>query len=106
VPALIRLLLLRVFSPAARVCSMLAAMAPWAKCLIAGPDLATSGRAARISRLLERETWAPFHSATDLAQRLSETEQRRFTAAARDFFCHDDTWQMVLKRLARDGDWC
>jgi hypothetical protein len=41
-----------------------------------------------------------------LDERLAETEQRRdFDGRYRvdDFFCHDDTWQMVLKRLARES---
>ena len=42
-----------------------------------------------------------------LNERLVETKQRRdFDGRYRvdDFFCHDDTWQMVLKRLARESD--
>jgi hypothetical protein len=42
-----------------------------------------------------------------LGERLVETKQRRdFDGRYRvdDFFCHDDTWQMVLKRLARESD--
>jgi hypothetical protein len=109
-----KLLLLRVFSLGKRSARLFNAFAKqWRHVghirLIAGPDLATSTVEPHefldfISGKLDRR----FISGPDtLVRRLSETEQRRdFDGCYRvdDFFCHDDAWQMVLKRLARDSD--
>ena len=72
--------------------------------LIAGPDLATSTvEPHEFLDFLSGKLGRRFISGPEtLARRLSETEQRRdFDGRYRvdDFFCHDDTWQMVLKRL-------
>ena len=109
-----RLLLLRVFSLGARSGRLFDGFARlWRHLgsvrMIAGPDLAN-------------ETVEPYEFLDFLAGRL----QRRFitnarvlqqrlaeSAAKRDpdgrfrvssFFCHADTWQMVLRRLARESD--
>ena len=109
-----KLLLLRVFSLGKRSARLFNAFGRlWRHVglirLIAGPDLATSTVEPHefldfLSGKLDRR----FISGPDtLARRLSETEQRRdFDGRYRvdDFFCHDDTWQMVLKRLARGSD--
>ena len=109
-----KLLLLRVFSLGKRSARLFNAFGRlWRHVgqirLIAGPDLATSTVEPHefldfLSGKLDRR----FISGPEtLARRLSETEQRRdFDGRYRveDFFCHDDTWQMVLKRLARDSD--
>ena len=77
--------------------------------LIAGPDLATSTvEPHEFLDFLSGKLGRRFISGPEtLAQRLAETEQRRdFDGRYRvdDFFCHDDTWQMVLKRLSRESD--
>jgi hypothetical protein len=77
--------------------------------MIAGPDLATSTVephefldfiAGRLQRRFISDPAA-------LEQRLAETEPRcdpdgRYRTSS--FFCHDDTWKMVLGRLARESD--
>ena len=77
--------------------------------LIAGPDLATSTVEPHefldflAGRLQRRFITGP----DTLEQRLSETEQRRDNDGRfriTDFFCHDDTWQMVFDRLKKDSD--
>ena len=109
-----KLLLLRVFSLGKRSARLFNAFGRlWRHAghirLIAGPDLATSTVEPHefldfLSGKLDRR----FISGPEtLARRLTETEQRRdFDGRYRvdDFFCHDDAWQMVLKRLARDSD--
>ena len=109
-----QLLLLRVFSLGRRSERLFDALAThWRHVgnirLIAGPDLATttvepheflgflSGKLAR-SFIEGPET---------LDLRLSETDHEpdpdgRFRVS--DFFCYDDTWQMVLSRLAGESD--
>lgn len=109
-----RLLLLRVFSLGARSSRLFDAFSRlWRHQgpvrLIAGPDLANSTvephefldfMAGRLDRR--------FISGPEmLEQRLAEAEARcdpdnRFRVTG--FFCHDDTWRMVLRRLARDSD--
>ena len=107
-----KLLLLRVFSLGTRSERLFAGFSKlWQHIgsvqMIAGPDLATSAvephelldfLAGRLQRRFIPDT---------LEQRLRETEQRRgvdgrFRIA--DFFCHADTWQMVLSRLKKDSD--
>ena len=77
--------------------------------LIAGPDLATSTVEPHefldflAGRLQRRFITGP----DTLEQRLGETEQRRDIDGRfriTDFFCHDDTWQMVFNRLKKDSD--
>ena len=77
--------------------------------MIVGPDLATSTIEPHeflhflAGRLQRRFIGDP----ETLERRLGETEHRRdFDGRFRiaDFFCHDDTWQMVLRRLAKDSD--
>jgi len=109
-----KLLLLRVFSLGTRSERLFAGFTKlWRYVgsvrMIAGPDLATSTVEPHefldfvAGRLQRRFITGP----DTLEQRISETEQRRdvdnrFRVA--DFFCHDDTWQMVLRRLAKDSD--
>jgi hypothetical protein len=109
-----KLLLLRVFSLGTRSERLFASFTKlWRYTgsvrMIAGPDLATSTVEPHefldfvAGRLQRRFITGP----DTLEQRISETEQRRdvdgrFRVA--DFFCHDDTWQMVLRRLAKDSD--
>lgn len=109
-----RLLLLRVFSLGKRSERLFAALTThWRHVgsieLIAGPDLATdtlephefldfiSGKLAR--RFID--------GPRALEQRISEMDTKpdqdgRFRV--NDFFCHDDTWQMVLSRLVVETD--
>ena len=77
--------------------------------MIAGPDLATSSVEPHefldfIAGRLQRDF---ITGPTALEQRLAETEPRcdpdgRYRTSS--FFCHDDTWKMVLGRLATDSD--
>ena len=77
--------------------------------IIAGPDLATSTVEPHefldfIAGRLERRF---ISSPVALEQRLAETDLRcdpdgRYRKWS--FFCHDDTWKMVVHRLARDSD--
>jgi len=77
--------------------------------LIAGPDLATSTLEpheflAFVSRKLGRRF---IDGAQTLDQRFSEMDvlpdyDGRFRV--NDFFCHDDTWKMVLSRLVCEND--
>ena len=109
-----RLLLLRVFSLGRRSERLFDALAKhWRHVgsirLIAGPDLATTtiephefldfmgGRLAR--RFID--------GPQTLDLRLSEEDDepdRDGRFRVNDFFCHDDTWRMVLSRLAGDSD--
>jgi hypothetical protein len=109
-----RLLLLRVFSLGSRSERLFAGFTKlWRHMgsvrMIAGPDLATSTVEPHefldfvAGRLQRRFITDP----DTLEQRLRETEQGRdvdgrFRVA--DFFCHDDTWQMTLRRLEKDSD--
>ena len=109
-----KLLLLRVFSLGKRSERLFDALGTrWRHAgsiqLIAGPDLATttvephefldflSGRLAR------RFITGP----ETLDLRLSETDGERDRDGrfrVNDFFCHDDTWRMVLSRLVSESD--
>lgn len=109
-----RLLLLRVFSLGARSSRLFDSFARlWRHTgsvrMIAGPDLANSTVEPHefldflAGRLQRRFITGP----AVLEQRLAETQQRRdpdgrFRVSS--FFCHDDTWRMVLRRLAHDSD--
>ena len=108
------LLLLRVFKLGRNSRNFFHAFAePWRFAgnlrLIAGPDLATTTVEPHeflefLSGRLSRRFIA---DPEDLAQRLSEAAPRRdFDGRYRvaDFFCHDDTWKLVLDRLAQDSD--
>ncbi len=109
-----KLLLLRVFSLGRRSARLFDAFAKeWLYAgsirLIAGPDLATSTVEPHefldflSGRLARRFISGPVM----LDQRLAESEPRRdFDLRYRvsDFFCRDDTWKMVLARLARVSD--
>ena len=109
-----KLLLLRVFSLGKRSALLFDAFAKrWRHAgrirLIAGPDLATSTvEPHEFLDFLSGKLGRRFISGPDtLAQRLAETEQRRDIDGryrVDDFFCHDDSWQMVLKRLSRESD--
>jgi hypothetical protein len=109
-----KLLLLRVFSLGTRSERLFASFTKlWRYMgsvrMIAGSDLATSTVEPHEfldfvgGRLQRRFITGP----DTLKQRLRETEQRRdidgrFRIA--DFFCHDDTWQMALRRLGKNCD--
>jgi hypothetical protein len=109
-----KLLLLRVFSLGTRSERLFADFTKlWRYMgivrMIAGPDLATSTVEPHefldflAGRLQRRFITGP----DTLEQRISETEQRRDTDSrfrVAEFFCHDDTWQMVLRRLEKDSD--
>ncbi len=113
-PAVPRLLLLRVFSLGKRSEQLFDVFAKrWRHAgtmrMIAGPDLAKTTVAPHefldfvTGRLARR-----FIDGTEtLDRRLTESEARRDVDGryrVTDFFCHDDTWKMVLRRLARDSD--
>jgi hypothetical protein len=77
--------------------------------LIAGPDLATSTvEPHEFLDFLGGRLSRRFVSGPDaLTEQLAETKPYRdFDGRYRvgDFFCYDDTWQMVLRRLARESD--
>ena len=110
-----KLLLLRVFSLGQRSAKLFNAFGKlWRYAgsirLIAGPDLATTTVEPHefldfISGKLARR----FISGPEtLEQRLAETGEQQCDFDGRyrvgDFFCHDDTWKMVLGRLARESD--
>jgi len=109
-----KLLLLRVFSLGTRSERLFAGFTKlWRHMgsvrMIAGPDLATSTvEPHEFLDFLAGQLQRRFIAGPDtLEQRLRETEQKRdvdgrFRIA--DFFCHDDTWQMVLRRLEKDSD--
>jgi hypothetical protein len=109
-----KLLLLRVFSLGRRSARLFNAFGRrWRHAgsirLIAGPDLATSTvEPHEFLDFLSGRLGRRFIAGPEmLDKRLAETEQRRdFDGRYRvdDFFCHDDTWQMVLKRLAQESD--
>jgi hypothetical protein len=108
------LLLLRVFSLGKRSALLFNAFGKlWSHGssmrLIAGPDLATSTiEPHEFLDFLSGKLGRRFISRPEtLNQRLAETEPRRdFDGRYRvaDVFCHDDTWRMVLGRLARESD--
>jgi hypothetical protein len=109
-----RLLLLRVFSLGKRSEHLFRTFSlSWryigSMRMIAGPDLANATVEPRefldflAGRLQRRFITGP----AVLEQRLAETQLRRdpdgrFRVSS--FFCHADTWQMVLRRLARESD--
>jgi hypothetical protein len=109
-----KLLLLRVFSLGTRSERLFAGFTKlWRHIgsvrMIAGPDLATSTvEPHEFLDFLAGRLQRRFISGPDtLEQRLRETDQRRdgdgrFRIA--EFFCHDDTWQMALRRLEKDTD--
>lgn len=109
-----KLLLLRVFSLGRRSEHLFATFGKlWRYAgsirLIAGPDLATTTvEPHEFLDFLSGKLARRFISGPDaLAQRLSETTTvHDFDGRSRvgDFFCHDDTWQMVLGRLAEDSN--
>ena len=109
-----KLLLLRVFSLGKRSARLFNAFGKrWRHAgsirLIAGPDLATSTvEPHEFLDFLSGKLGRQFIAGSEtLDERLVETKQwRDFDGRYRvdDFFCHDDTWQMVLKRLARESD--
>ena len=109
-----KLLLLRVFSLGRRSAQLFNAFGKlWRHAgsirLIAGPDLATSTvEPHEFLDFLSGKLARRFISGPEtLTQRLAESEPRRdFDGRYRvsDFFCHDDTWKMVLGRLARESD--
>jgi hypothetical protein len=79
--------------------------------LIAGPDLATSTvEPHEFLDFLSGKLARPFiPGSVMLDQRLAESEPRRdFDLRYRvsDFFCRDDTWKMVLARLAASATLC
>ena len=109
-----KLLLLRVFSLGTRSERLFAGFTKlWLYLgsvrMIAGPDLATSTVEPHefLDFLAGRLQRRFITGADTLEQRIRETEQRRdvdgrFRIA--DFFCHDDTWRMALRRLEKDSD--
>jgi hypothetical protein len=109
-----KLLLLRVFSLGRRSALLFDAFGKlWRHDgsirLIAGPDLATSTvEPYEFLDFLSGKLARQFIAGPETLQlRLAEAEPRRdFDGRYRvsDFFCHDDTWQMVLRHLARDSD--
>jgi tetratricopeptide (TPR) repeat protein len=109
-----KLLLLRVFALGKRSARLFNAFGKrWRHAgsirLIAGPDLATSTvEPHEFLDFLSGKLGRRFIAGPEtLDERLVETKRRRdFDGRYRvdDFFCHDDAWQMVLKRLARESD--
>jgi hypothetical protein len=109
-----KLLLLRVFSLGTRSERLFAGFTKlWRYMgivrMIVGPDLATSTvEPHEFLDFLAGRLQRRFIAGPDtLEQRISETEQRRDTDSrfrVAEFFCHDDTWQMVLRRLEKDSD--
>jgi hypothetical protein len=109
-----KLLLLRVFSLGKRSARLFNTFGKrWRHAgsirLIAGLDLATSTvEPHEFLDFLSGRLGRRFIAGPEmLDERLAETKRRRdFDGRYRvdDFFCHDDTWQMVLKRLARESD--
>jgi len=109
-----RLLLLRVFGFRARSEHLLAELAQqWRYVgnvhLIAAPDLASATLEPHefLDYARGRLDRAFIKDAQDLDDRLRQGDQRpdpdgRFRI--RDFYCHDDTWRMTLKRLAVHSD--
>jgi hypothetical protein len=109
-----RLLLLRVFSLGRRSGRLFGGFSKlWRHLgtlrMIAGPDLATSTVEPHefldfIAGRLQRRF---ISSSAALEQRLAESEPRRDPDGryrSSSFFCYDDTWKMVLGRLAEDSD--
>lgn len=109
-----RLLLLRVFSLGARSGQLFDVFARlWRHTgsvrMIAGPDLANSTVEPHefLDFLAGRLQRRFITGLPALEQRLAETQPRRDPDGrfrVSNFFCHADTWQMVLRRLARDSD--
>jgi hypothetical protein len=110
----VRLLVLRVFSLGSRSERLFARFSKlWRHHgdirLIAGPDLAaTTVEPHEFLDFLSGRLQRRFIGGTlDFEARLAEAEplrdrDGRYRIA--DFFCHDDTWRMVLARLAQDCD--
>ena len=108
------LLLLRVFSlgrRSARLFNVFGKLWRYAGSmrLIAGPDLATSTvEPHEFLDFLSGRLSRRFVSGPDaLTQQLAQTTPHRdFDGRYRvgDFFCYDDTWKMVLRRLVRESD--
>lgn len=109
-----RLLLLRVFSLGKRSERLFDALAKhWRHVgsirLIAGPDLATTTVEPHefldfLSGKLDRRF---IDGPETLDRRISEMDSesdRDGRFRVNDFFCHDDTWRMVLSRLADESD--
>lgn len=109
-----RLLLLRVFALGRRSEALFGRLDRWWRHvgsiqMIAGPDLATTTVEPHefldfLGRRLDRRFIA---DEATLALRLSEMDlvpdvDGRYRV--HDFFCHDDTWRMVLSRLVRESD--
>ncbi len=109
-----RLLLLRVFSLGKRSQQLFDAFAKhWRHAgtmrMIAGPDLAKTTVAPHefLDFVTGRLARRFIDGSSTLERRLTESEARRDVDGryrVTDFFCHDDTWKMVLRRLARDSD--
>jgi hypothetical protein len=77
--------------------------------MIAGPDLAKSTvEPHEFLDFLAGRLQRRFIDGPDtLEQRLREIDQRRDVDGRfriGGFFCHNDTWQMVLRRLVKDSD--
>jgi hypothetical protein len=109
-----RLLLLRVFSLGKRSEKLFDSFAKvwryWGGIrMIAGPDLATSTVEPHefLDFLTGKLARRFIRGRGTFERRLAEADERRdFDGRYRvsDFFCHDDTWKMVLSHLARDSD--
>ena len=109
-----RLLLLRVFSLGSRSSRLFDAFSQLWRThgslrMIAGPDLANATIAPHefLDFLAGRLQRRFIDSPQTLDRRLTEAEpvrdtDGRYRVAA--FFCHADTWQMVLRRLSRESD--
>ena len=110
----VRLLLLRVFSLGKRSERLFSAFAkPWRHAgtmrLIAGPDLATSTIEPHeflgfLTGQIDRHF---IDSQATLERRIGETvlhRDRDGRYRIGDFFCHDDTWRPVLRKLAASSD--
>jgi hypothetical protein len=108
------LLLLRVFALGRRSEQFFDAFSTWWRragsiSLIAGPDLLTTvvephEFLAFVSGQVSRQF---VQSAADLERRLAELDRQpdpdgRFRV--NEFFCHADTWQMTMRRLAQESD--
>ena len=110
----VRLLLLRVFSLGKRSERLFSAFSkPWRQAgtmrLIAGPDLATSTIEPHeflgfLTGQIDRHF---IDSPATLERRIGETVPHRDRDGRYrigDFFCHDDTWKPVLRKLAASSD--
>jgi hypothetical protein len=109
-----RLLLLRVFSLGARSSRLFDAFSRLWRYqghvrMIAGPDLAnTTVEPHEFLDFLAGRLNRRFISGPDVLEwRMAEAETKRDTDGrfrVASFYCHDDTWRMVLRRLARESD--